>query len=241
MATSIESAANNASSMNFDRKLRLASLVAALAGLVGAVGDLLLFYAPGFSTDLFVVRTLPSWRITAGTLLAIAVIPFMALGYWALSRYLTGVSRSFSNGIFIGGIYGVGLGAAIHGTVGTLAQIVQENSVTIQDTAFISAYAPIVVPLYALFYLLMTVGTILLAVVIWQGKSRFPRWFILLMPLWSNVLILPLGQLAPPLGDLLYPSIANLSHALMFGVMTWWMRNPSRFLTTRSAEVRQAK
>ncbi|MFP3853742.1 MAG: DUF6796 family protein [Anaerolineales bacterium] len=207
--------------MDFERKLRLASLVAALAGLFGAVGDLLLLYTPGFSADLFVVRHLPPLRITAGTLLAIAVIPFMVLGYWALSRCLTGVSRGFSNAIFIGGIYGVGLGAAIHGTVGTLVQIIQRNSVTIQDTAFISAYAPIVVPLYALFYLLMTVGTLVLAVVIWRGKSRFPRWFILLLPLWSNVLILPLGQLAPSLGDLLYPSIANLSHALMFGVMTW--------------------
>lgn len=209
-------------SMSDHRTLQLASMVAALAGLLGATGDLLLFYAPGFALDPFVVRQLASWRIVTGTLLAIGVIPFMALGYWALSKYLTGVSRLVSTGVFLGGLYGVGLGSAIHGTVGTLAQVIQWSSLTIEDIGFISTFAPIVLPLYSVFYLLMAVGTLFLAWVIWQGKSRLPRWFILLLPLWPNVFVLPLGWLIPPLGDVLFPSIANLSHAFMFGVLTWW-------------------
>jgi len=220
---------------DFERKLRLAGMVAAVAGLLGAVGDLLLIYTPGFAANLFLVRQLPTWRITAGTLLAIAVIPFMALGYWALSKYLTGVSKSISNVVFLGGVYGVALGTAIHGTVGTLVRVVQRNSITFEDVGFINNYAPIVLPLYGLFYLLMTVGTIFLAVVIWQRKSRFPRWFVLLLPLWSNVLILPIGQWISLIGDLFYPSIANLSHAIMFGTMTWWFRNhPDGTHTARS-------
>lgn len=202
--------------------LLLASLVASGAGILGGTADLLLFYTPGFSRDLFLVRQLPNWRIQAGTLLAIVVIPCMTLGYWALSRHLTNIRKSLADGIFLGGVFGVGLGTAIHGTVGTLVQVVQSNNITIQDVDFIRTYAPIVVPLYALFYLLMAVGTLLLAWIIWQGKSRLPRWFILLLPLWSNVLILPMGWLIPTLGDYLYPSIANFSHAVMFSGLAWW-------------------
>jgi hypothetical protein len=83
-----------------------------------------------------------------------------------------------------------------------------------------------VVSLYAAFYLLMIGGSLLLAVVIWKGRTAFPRWFVLLLPAWSNILVLPLAQVIPALGDLLVPSIANLSHALLFGVMTalFWGR-----------------
>lgn len=202
------------------KRLRIAGSIATVAGLLGGVADILLFSTSGFAMDLFAVRRLPDWRILSGTLLAIGVIPLMALGYWAFSQHLTGVSSLFSELVFLGGVYGVGLGNAIHGTVGTLVQVVQRNSITLQDKAFIATYARFAVPLYALFYLMLAAGTAVLAVVIWRRKTAFPRWFILLLPLWSNVLILPLGQVVPALGEILYPSIANLSHALMFGVMT---------------------
>lgn len=206
--------------MNKQEKLRAAGLVAAVAGLVGGAADILLLSTPGFASDSFAVRQLPDWRITAGTLLAIAVIPFLSLGYWALSRYLTGASDWLRTAVFLGGIYGAGLGNAIHGTVGTLVQAVQGMGVTAQDSTFIGTYARLVIPQYALFYLLLTIGTLVLGVIIWQEKSVLPRWFVVLLPLWSNALVLPLGQLVPALGELLYPSIANLSHAVMFGVMT---------------------
>ncbi len=201
-------------------KLRTAGLVATIAALLGGTGDILLFSTPGFAADLFAVRHLPDWRIAAGTLLALSVIPLLSLGYWAFSRYLTGVSELFATLVFVGGIYGAGLGNAIHGTVGILVQAVQRGGVTAQAASFIATYGRIVVPLYAAFYLLMAAGTIILTVVIWQGRTAFPRWFILLLPLWSNVLVIPFGQWVPPLGDILVPSIANLSHAVMFGVMT---------------------
>jgi hypothetical protein len=208
------------------RRLRAAGMIAAAAGLLGGAGDILLFYTPGFAADMFAVRVLPDWRILSGVLLAILVIPLLSLGYWAFSRYLRGAGEAFADVIFVGGIYGAGIGSAIHGTVGTLVQVVQRGGITAQDADFIASYARFVVPLYGLFYVLMAAGTIALAVVIWQRKTAFPRWFVLLLPLWSNVLILPLGRLIPPLGDLLVPSIANLSHALLFGATTvlFWGR-----------------
>ena len=90
--------------MTNGEKLRAAGIVSTVAGVLGGTGDILLFYTPGFAADLFAVRALPDWRITAGTLLAISVIPFLALGYWALSRYLHGVSEGFVNTIFLGGL-----------------------------------------------------------------------------------------------------------------------------------------
>ena len=211
-------------------QLRTAGIAATIAGLLGGIGDLLLFYTPGFAADLFAVHTLPDWRILIGTLLAISVIPLLPLGYWALSRQLRGISENFANAIFIGGVYGAGIGNAIHGMMGILVQVVQHNSITTQSADFIALYARFVVPLYALFYLLMLVGTIILTIVIWRGKTPFPRWFILLLPLWSNVLVVLLGRLSPGLADLLVPSIANLSHALMFGVMTalFWGQETER-------------
>lgn len=212
--------------MAFGRKLRYAGLAAAVAGMLGGIGDILLFSTPGFSADLFVVRDLPDWRIQAGTLLAISVIPFLSLGYWAFSRYLTGTSELFADLVFLGGIYGVGLGNAIHGTVGILVQVAKRGGSTAEEAMFLSTYARIVIPLYAVFYVLMACGTIVLAIVLWRGRSAFPRWFILFLPLWSNLLVLPAGWLIPWLGDWLLPSVANLSHALLFGLMTalFWGR-----------------
>lgn len=206
--------------------LRRAGMVATIAGLLAGIADILLFSTPGFAAVLFTVRRLPDWRIVSGTLLAIGVIPALALGYWAFSRYLQPMSELLATAVFIGGVYGAGLGNAIHGVVGTLVQVVQRGNITVQDGAFVATYARFVIPLYALFYLLLTVGSLALAVVIWRGATPFPRWFILLLPLWSNVLVLPLGEVAPALGDVVVPSIANLSHAAMFGVMTalFWGR-----------------
>lgn len=212
--------------MERDTMLRRAGIVATIAGLLAGTGDILLFSTPGFATDLFTVHGLPDWRIVSGTLLAIGVIPFLALGYWAFSRYLQRTSELLATAVFVGGLYGAGLGNAIHGVVGTLVQVVQRDAITMQNGAFVATYARFVVPLYALFYLLLAVGSLALAVVIWRGTTPLPRWFILLLPLWSNVLVLPLANVAPALGDVLVPSIANLSHAAMFGVMTalFWGR-----------------
>lgn len=208
------------------RQLRTAGIAATIAALLGGTGDILLFSAPGFAADLFAVRALPTWRIVTGTLLAIGVIPVMALGYWMFSRYLRRASQTLADAVFVGGIYGVGIGNAIHGTVGTLTQVVQRNGITGTEPGFVATYARLVVPLYVLFYVLMAVGTLVLAVVIWRGKTAYPRWAIALLPLWSNVLVLPLAQVVPPLGDVLVPSIANLSHAVLFGVVTalFWGR-----------------
>ena len=208
------------------RQLRAAGIVATVAALLGGTGDILLFSTPGFAADLFAVRVLPTWRIVTGTLLAIAVIPLMALGYWMFSRYLRRASQTLADAVFLGGIYGIGIGNAIHGTVGTLTQVVQRSGLTGAEPGFTATFARLVVPLYALFYVLMGVGSLVLAVIIWRGKTAYPRWAILLLPLWSNVLVLPLAQIVPPLGDVLVPSIANLSHALLFGVVTayFWGR-----------------
>lgn len=200
--------------------LRAAGIVAATAALLGGAGDILLFSTPGFSVDLFAVETLPLWRSLSGTLLAIAVIPFLSLGYWALSRYLTGIRELYRTVVVVGGIYGVGLGNAIHGTVGTLVRVLQIGELAGQEDLLVEAFAPLVVTLYVAFYLLMGAGTLWLAVVVWRGQSEYPRWFILLLPLWSNILVLPVARLLPAAGDILIPSIANLSHALLFAVMT---------------------
>jgi hypothetical protein len=212
--------------MSHGAKLRIAGLLAAAAGLLGGLGDILLFSTPGFSGDMFAVRDLPDWRILTGTLLAILVIPFLSLGYWAFSRFLTGVSELFADVVFLGGIYGVGLGSAIHGTVGILVQLVQRGGITAEDASFLATYSRFVIPLYVIFYMLMAAGSAVLAIILWQRKSAFGRWFIILLPLWSNVLVLPAGWLIPQLGDWLLPSVANLSHALLFGVMAaiFWGR-----------------
>ena len=92
------------------KRLLGTALAGAAAGLMGAVGDTLLFYIPGFFNDFFLVRFLPSWRIISGTLLTISVIPFFALGYWALSRYFLQVSSGWLIWSFWGASLGPGWG-----------------------------------------------------------------------------------------------------------------------------------
>ena len=205
--------------MNKKRLLGTA-LAGAAAGLLGAVGDTLLFYVPGFFNDYFLVRYLPSWRIISGTLLTISVIPFFALGYWALSRYFLQVSSRLADLVFVGGIFGAGVGSAIHAVMGLLVRLIQQEGLQEMDAAFLSAYAPFVVPLYALMGLFLGIGCIYLAPLIWKQKTTLPKGFWLVLPLWLHVLAPLLGLLLPALGDFFLPTISNLSHLLLFGCLS---------------------
>ena len=202
------------------KRLLGTALAGAAAGLLGAVGDTLLFYIPGFFNDFFLVRFLPSWRIISGTLLTISVIPFFALGYWALSRYFLQVSSRLADLVFLGGIFGAGLGSAIHAVMGLLVRLIQQEGLQEMNAAFLSAYAPFVIPLYAFMVLILGVGCVYLIFPIRQKKTNLPGWFWLVLPLWLHILAPLLGLLLPALGDFFLPTISNLSHLLLFGCLS---------------------
>jgi len=213
--------------MKSEKLLRTAGIVSTIAAALGAAADLILFYTPGFNQSpiLSVLNISPS-RITAGTLLGVLAIPFLAFGYWMIYERLKAIGEKQARPILYIGVYGAALGSAIHAFVGTAARVfvaLQATSDSIIELA--NALAPMVVSIYVIFYVLMLAGSIWFIVLVLRSDI-FPRWIIALSPLVVNAVAMLIGLLIPTLGDLITPSIANLSHVLFFGAATlvFWDR-----------------
>lgn len=201
--------------------LKQAGVIATTAALIGVVADLLLFFAPGFSSN--PLRTLVyinTGRALTGTYLGVFIIPLLAAGYWMLAERVKPAGRIYSKLLLLIGIYGVILGTSIHAFVGIVLQAVLTSGLgpdAVPDYAM--RFAPLIVPAYAVFYLMMVVGSIIFVLAV-RKVDVLPNWLVWLSPIVPNILFPIIGWFLPVLGDFLYPATANLSHVLLFGAVT---------------------
>lgn len=215
------------------RVLRGAGLIATAAGLLGGLADLLLLYTPGFGQDvltmtlpgrvdaLATVASIPPGRSVAGLLLGVFVIPALGLGYWMLYERFRPLGHGKALPLLFVGLFGPALGNAIHESVALVARVLIETQpapAAALDTAL--PYAPYVIPLYVVFYAGLLAVSGYVAYLVYQPGSPLPRWLIWLTPISPNIIVNLLAVVSPLIADVGIPSIANLSHALFFGVVT---------------------
>lgn len=198
--------------------LKRISLFGILIGSFGATADLLMLYAPGFSTDtLNAVATIPPARITAGYFLGILAIPLYVIGYWIVYQILKRSDNNHANGILFTGAFGVTLGVTFHGAAGMLTrQLVSANTSGADLWESVLPLLPLAVPLFIIVHIILVIGSIWFAVAIWDESSSIPRWMSLLSPGAVALIVFLISLVWGPLGDWLQPSALNLGHIAFF-------------------------
>ncbi len=201
--------------------LKRAGIIATGAALLGAIADLLLFFTPGFSSN--PLRVLPNIgfeRALAGTYLGVLIIPLMIAGYWMVAQRVQPAGPFFSRTLLLLGTYGVVLGTAIHAFVGIVLQSIFTSGLGPDNiSAYALQFAPFITPAYVIFYLMMTVGSVIFIIAV-RRSPDLPNWLVWIAPIVPNIIVPIFGWLLPALGDFAWPSTANLSHVLFFGVLT---------------------
>lgn len=200
--------------------LKRAGTIAAIAALIGAVADLTLFATPGFSSNpLRVLVNIGFDRALIGTYLGVFIIPVMVIGYWMVSQVVRPAGKFFSNALLLIGVYGITLGTAIHAFVGIVLQSINTSGLGPDDISdYAMQFAPFIAPAYVMFYALVFVGSVIFIVAV-RRSDDLPNWLIWVSPIIPNVVLPIFGWLLPVLGDVLWPSTANLSHVLYFGAI----------------------
>jgi hypothetical protein len=200
--------------------LRPALAIASGAAVVASIGDLLLLWVAAATLPTLGLPSPPPSALIAGHFAGVLAIPFYGLGWVALARPMA-ISQPRAAGLVrAAGLYGSALGAAIHGT--TAAVLAAERGMagmTIDAMAMVGRWAALLLPLWALAFVLVAVASFLWGRAALEGEAGVPRWTAWTNPVIGTLAIVVLGG-ATPLGRaLLVPAAPNLAHVVFFVVL----------------------
>jgi len=109
--------------------LRLTGIVGIITGIAMSIADISLLYssAGGYESDA-VLLTIPMWRLLLGHYLGVLMLPFYLIAIWHLYEGIKpgGAWLSIPVAALLG--YGAAAGGAFHGSIASLALIVQGGS-----------------------------------------------------------------------------------------------------------------
>jgi hypothetical protein len=192
-------------------------MLGVVASAILVLSDLILLYVPASASGYRFERLAPllsSWRLVVGDFLGLAAIPLVlvALGhlYWGLRL----AGRVTAAGpVFLFGVSYL-LGAAFHHEVAAILQLARTPGHLSAAQFLIHAS---LAPLYAVFGGTAFVASLWLAGAILTGRTRYPRWAVMLSPVVTLPSLMLLARAAPPaLAGGLLPASANLSVCIFF-------------------------
>ena len=109
--------------------LRLTGIVGIITGIAMSIADISLLYssAGGYESDA-VLLTIPMWRLLLGHYLGVLMLPFYLIAIWHLYEGIKpgGAWLSIPVAALLG--YVAAAGGAFHGSIASLALIVQGGS-----------------------------------------------------------------------------------------------------------------
>lgn len=195
-----------------------ADLGLALAGaLAASVGDLGLLWVGWAADGRFGLVAPPAGTLLAGHYLGVLGIPLYAVGYRALGAGLADAAPRSARVVAALGAVGGVLGAVIHGLTGVLAHVaVRTGAPTAPDAMLALPEARFFLPLWLVVGVALALGSLVFAVTVARGGTRFPRVFALCNPLLVAVAIavaaMPLARVAA----FAIPAAPNLAHVALF-------------------------
>jgi Family of unknown function (DUF6796) len=197
------------------------------AFLVG-IGEFMFQYSPrgGYEEqDYLFFLDVSRWRLTYGHFLGVLVAPVYLVGYWHVAQMLRPAGRWIAGSVFGLGIYAFAIGNVWLGGRINLALTVQARDTApevskqilgdlLQD---ISAHNE---PFINIVRVLILVVSLLMAWGIFKGRSLYPRWVVLVLPILLLAAIFASYVFVPTLGILLLPAAMNIAHVIFFATST---------------------
>jgi hypothetical protein len=205
--------------------LRPALAVASGAAVIASLGDLLLLWVTAATQPSLGLPAPPSSALIVGHFAGVLAIPFYGLGWVALARPMGGAQPRAAGLVRATGLYGSALGAAIHGT--TAAVLAAERGmagVTIDAMAMVGRWAALLVPLWALAFVLVGAASLLWGRAALEDQAGVPRWTAWTNPVIGTLVIAMLGGVTPLGRALLVPAAPNLAHIVFFAVVAARLR-----------------
>jgi hypothetical protein len=202
-------------------------LLYGVLGLIGAIGvglgEFLLHYVPngyhGNPFDFF--NEIPLKRLTLGHFIAISFTPFYIAGYYHLYLVFKEKSPKIAMTIFSLGIIAFMIGGmwiASRAQLGYLIHKIFENPDNQTLHSLIEVYnthAEIIVKSLRIWVALIS---ILFVIPIFKGDTVYPKWMVLLNPLFLLLLALIIFKLFPKAGYVIGPIAMNFAHFILFGM-----------------------
>ncbi len=144
-------------------------------------------------------------------------IPLYALGYRVLADGIRGAAPSAARLVAGLGAVGSVVGAVVHGLTGVLTHVaLRTNAATGPDALAAIPEAAFLLPLWVIVGGALAIGSVVFAVAVWRGSTRFPRAFACCNPLVVTVVLAALATPFPRLAGFVVPAAPNLAHVVVF-------------------------
>lgn len=200
-------------------------MLAGLAGLLGAlfvgIGESMMQYTDAGKMDdetYDYFLDVDSKRLSMGHFLCVLTAPLYFLGYLHLGK---AIDRSYGwlgktvtgLGIYSFGVAIAWIGGRVYLGLGRKALEIGESSPELLRS--LSEHNEPFIEVLRI--------TILLISVLWvygilKGKSYYPKWMVILAPIFLLITIVVTYLLVPSIGKYLLPAAMNVTHVIVFGV-----------------------
>lgn len=205
---------------------RIATYVALVAALLGAVADVLLLYNPagGYELNDYVFTLdIPPTRMLIGHYLGIFFIPLEMLGLFQVYRALKPAGPTLSWGVIISALYLGFPGVVYHATVGFTASFLRSatNNPAVDMQATWEYVRLLSDPLAAVLPVGFFIMSGLLIYTILKQPTLYPRWMAACTPLTFYLLCVLAYLVVPSVGTILAPAGFNLSFFFFFAISLW--------------------
>lgn len=203
-------------------------LLATVGALVVGIGEFMFQYSPrgGYEGhDYLYFLDVSSWRLTTGHFLGVLVAPVYMIGYWHVAQMLRPAGRVISAGVFGLGVYAFAIGNVWLGGRVNLALTVQMREMAPETSKqllseLLQEISVHNEPFINIVRVLILLVSLLMAWGILSGRSNYPRWVIVFLPIILLVAIFVSYVAIPLLGGLLLPAAMNIAHVIFFAVST---------------------
>ena len=168
----------------------------------------------------FGLAAAPPGTLLVGHYLGVLGIPLYALGYRALGVWIADAAPRAARWVCGLGVVGAVVGAVIHGLTGTLIAVaIRTGTPAAPDALPAIPEAAYLLPLWLLVATALALGSVVLAVAIARGSTRFPRGLAVCTPLVSTIAMTALAMPFPLAAAFVIPAAPNLAHVVLFAAV----------------------
>lgn len=211
------------------RQLIVTGVIAILGAFIVGIGEFLFQFSPrgGYEgSDYLYFLDVSQQRLTSGHFIGVLAAPLYLIGYWHIAEMLRPAGKKMAAVVFGMGVYAFIIGDVWLGGRVNLALTVKARDIA--DEAIKGPFSDLLAdisghnePLINIVRVLILIISILMAIGILRGKSLYPRWVVLFLPIVLLVLIFGLYTTVPTVGVYVLPVAMNVSHLIFFSVSTW--------------------
>jgi hypothetical protein len=177
------------------------------------------------------MASVPFSRMLVGHTLGVFTLPLYLFGFWHVYNGLRSMKSAVPLVAVVVMSYSIIVGTFYHGTIAFPSLVVQKavESATIEGVLYDIVQQSRVLswPAQAVLFAGILAGSMLLAIAVLSGRTRYPKWFALINPVLLLLLFTRIGIVLPGLGQFIMPAAQNMAMFVFFlvSVLVLWKKD----------------